>query len=994
MDIPILKAGIIVFIMSCTAMTNAQFLPKQYLFPYDGGPWAFVDIDFDGYTDYVYVEDDNIFPYEEEKKVKWRRNNGIGKFSSSQLLLEQEAGISQFSATDLDGDEDIDLLIYDWAAKSYFTFENSGNNSFEPKGRLSEEAGEGSILGVADFNKDGFEDILYSKDSAPGMFVFLNDGDNTFSPGWETSNPTSRHKILDLNQDGQFDILAMYRLSVATSYISYWEGQGDGTFEGRENLITFTDNSYPFTFDFGDVDGDGDYDVVAGEYVYTTTLFINQGDEEFDEGTVLDVTTINRPQVVFADVDNDGDLDIYADSRNSTSTIPKDNTYWFENYGRGDYSKEIRLFTDDDEIGSISPFDVELDGDVDLIGINVNSGFFMRKSMYNSPYFDITVYEDENQNSVPDPSEHRINREFVDIVPKPVAVVHLSDTTFRYYVNQGNYRIRLDTSACYTLVNDSTEIRIQVDSTESYTLQLGVIPSSSRLEASSFLQSGPSRCGFDVKFHLNTKNTGCRSATGRVGIKQSDLAFFIEAEPMPTMLTEDTLWWDFEILDVEDRAHVELTYRIANDSFIGEFVQMPVFTYVKNDSGQLELIHESTYSSEIRCAFDPNDKAVQPQRDANNFTLPQEELFYTIRFQNTGNDTAFRVELRDAISPHLDPHSLNVIGSSHPFELKHDLINDQLTFVFDNILLPDSNTNLDGSQGYVSFIIDMLPDLSERTKIKNQAGIYFDFNKPIITNETLNTLVYAFLCRDSIGADGFRVLPIISDSLVTDISCHGFQDGRIEIHPRRGQGTYYINGIETDLHVDSLLATGSYTYYISDAGNCSDTLEVVIDEPDSIIVTTSVIEPSESTSQDGRIRVDNVVGGIPPYMFHWSTGFMGSVLNGIGNGMYSLVVSDQNGCLSDSMTFVLETSSTGNPNFAGVRIWPNPGQTDLTIDFGGHAVSHITVIDIHGKQLLNRTIEPGADRFVVPATELGTPGTYYLEIRNGDRSVLLPVVRL
>lgn len=63
------------------------------------------------------------------------------------------------------------------------------------------------------------------------------------------------------------------------------------------------------------------------------------------------------------------------------------------------------------------------------------------------------------------------------------------------------------------------------------------------------------------------------------------------------------------------------------------------------------------------------------------------------------------------------------------------------TFEFNNINLPDSTSNLEGSQGYVSYSIKAKTGLPENTIIKNTSAIYFDYNPPIITNTVENILV-------------------------------------------------------------------------------------------------------------------------------------------------------------------------------------------------------------------------------------------------------------
>jgi hypothetical protein len=140
----------------------------------------------------------------------------------------------------------------------------------------------------------------------------------------------------------------------------------------------------------------------------------------------------------------------------------------------------------------------------------------------------------------------------------------------------------------------------------------------------------------------------------------------------------------------------------------------------------------NTYSSFITGSYDPNDKLVTPEILAPNYAEGT-ELIYTVRFQNTGNDTAFNVVVLDTILEHLDPLTLRVIGKSHKLEWYLNE-NRQVTFNFNNINLPDSNVNEAASHGFVTFAIQPLPNLASGTIFDNRAAIYFDFNTPIITN--------------------------------------------------------------------------------------------------------------------------------------------------------------------------------------------------------------------------------------------------------------------
>jgi uncharacterized repeat protein (TIGR01451 family) len=138
-------------------------------------------------------------------------------------------------------------------------------------------------------------------------------------------------------------------------------------------------------------------------------------------------------------------------------------------------------------------------------------------------------------------------------------------------------------------------------------------------------------------------------------------------------------------------------------------------------------------------SFDPNDKLVKEGVLESNYVLHDTPLTYTIRFQNTGTDTAFTIKVKDTIDPSLSLTSLKMIGSSHPYELS--LEDRTLTFEFQNIKLPDSIRNEPASHGYIKYSISPLETLAENTVVKNKADIYFDFNEPVATNEVVNKYV-------------------------------------------------------------------------------------------------------------------------------------------------------------------------------------------------------------------------------------------------------------
>ena len=171
-------------------------------------------------------------------------------------------------------------------------------------------------------------------------------------------------------------------------------------------------------------------------------------------------------------------------------------------------------------------------------------------------------------------------------------------------------------------------------------------------------------------------------------------------------------------------------------------------------------------------SYDPNDKAAYPKGYFDQHYIgAEDELEYHIRFQNTGTDTAFTVVLKDTLSEYLDPTSIRLGSSSHDYSTEL-LGNGILKFTFDNIMLPDSAANLVESNGYIKFTIRQKEGNLPGTVIENSAGIYFDFNAPVITNTVFHTIENRTnYIVEEIGicnGDYFKEIEILADTVILD----------------------------------------------------------------------------------------------------------------------------------------------------------------------------------------------------------------------------------
>lgn len=203
-------------------------------------------------------------------------------------------------------------------------------------------------------------------------------------------------------------------------------------------------------------------------------------------------------------------------------------------------------------------------------------------------------------------------------------------------------------------------------------------------------------------------------------------------------------------------------------------------------------------------SYDPNDKRGYPYGvDSVNYIESEDDIEYKIRFQNTGTDTAFNVLVIDTLPPELDLNTLQVLGGSHSFST-NVTANGVLEFVFNNIELPDSGTDLQGSQGYVRIRLQQVPGNPPGTIIRNDANIFFDYNPAIVTNTYFHTIGTGFIGMVAIESEmpdfGIHVYPnpFSSNARVEIDGWESLNAPKIEIYDLKGRKVWeqdLVNGI-------------------------------------------------------------------------------------------------------------------------------------------------------------------------------------------------------
>ncbi|HMQ32876.1 MAG TPA: VCBS repeat-containing protein, partial [Chloroflexaceae bacterium] len=260
-------------------------------------------------------------------------NDGAGVLTAgpSRELLPPPGTIGSGEAShvalgDMDGDGDLDIVTAGTGAFSPTVAErnliyfNGGVGQFPPEDArgFSQDAAEVSALALGDLDGDGDLDIVEARLGGQNR-VYLNDG----AGGFDTSlllggpdTPTADVEVGDLDGDGALDILEVNRFGQSRVYL----GDGAGGFDEAGALPVGAPAGGLARAALGDVDGDGDLDIVADLQPGadaarpTGAIFLNDGAGGFPEDPSLPFGGPRRDAAALAlgDLDGDGLLDIVA----------------------------------------------------------------------------------------------------------------------------------------------------------------------------------------------------------------------------------------------------------------------------------------------------------------------------------------------------------------------------------------------------------------------------------------------------------------------------------------------------------------------------------------------------------------------------------------------------------------------------------------------------------------------------------------------------------
>ncbi|WP_291129562.1 T9SS type A sorting domain-containing protein [Flavobacterium sp. UBA7682] len=833
----------------------------------------FADMDGDGDLDFLTATntDNNITLY--------KNTDGTGAFAPD-ILTKHIDGGRIVVAEDIDGDGDKDIVAASyWDDKiSWFKNLDGQGNFHNSQTIISTTINGATSVFVGDVDGDGFKDVLATAYLDNAVVWYKNtDGLGTFAaPQFIDTNlyNSSRVYLSDIDSDGDMDVFAL-----GTTRIAWYKNLGLGSF-GPQQTIDNIANFTMYDIDFGDLDGDGDLDIsVAGSYGMMRFLNLN-GQGTFGTRQLIETSNYKAYSTKIADFDGDGDKDlVYIGDIGQTSS----NSYlgWSKNLnGLGSFGPIQIISTLFSYPKSVIVGDFDNDGDIDIASSSAGNNYLIalyentdgQGAFANTQQIisqtiispnNLYAADIDNNNTLDIVSISEVDKiswhknlgvlpansisgsvrfdllndgcDGTDPLLSGILVVATDNTTTNatftqengqfqiYTTGVGSVTTRVASEADYYTPSPATFVSNFTGLGNNDVVNFCVEPIGDIDDlAVSFYPITRTRPGFDTNYRIVYRNAGLTLLSGSVvfefdGTKLS----FLNASETVSSQTSNSLTFNFTGIYPFEYRIIDLYFNVfaPPTTNIGDVLTITAtINPITGDNTENDNVFSGKITAEG--AYDPNDITCV-EGDQVLIEDADEYLHYLIRFQNTGTAEAVNVRVDHVLDSKLDWTTMQLESLSHDGNVT--IRNgSEVSFVFNNINLPDSTNDEPNSHGFVAFKIKPKNNVVLGDVINATAGIYFDFNPPIITNTASTEFVQTLSVVD-FDANKVSVYPNPTNGVLNIVS--EVSIATIDLYNHLGQ---LVLSVKDATRIDvSSLNQGVYLMTLKDVSGATFTKMIV-----------------------------------------------------------------------------------------------------------------------------------------------------------------------
>jgi len=356
---------------------------------------TFVDIEGDGDKDIVFANGGGYSTLGTLLKPRIYVNNGTGTFTdeTDARALGITGCFRGVEAGDVDRDGDWDLILAQDYNRRPLLLINNGAGVFvdQTTTRLPNITMSSARAQFGDIDNDGDLDILICNSGATRFSttgrprLFINNGSGVFTDASTTQFPSTTLAeqmdcvFGDVDNDLDLDFHVGTRAS-GTSSSQLWINNGSGTFA---KLSTFVADFTCYSYDFGDIEGDGDLDLIGINAGSSNTELLLRNNGAGTSWTNVSTQISPNPTVDdndsrFIDYDNDGDLDVIVAALGGAERV-------YRNNGSGTFTQVTGIVpTATDSSLDIKVGDLTGDGKPDIVTAQGESGAFQNRIYINT----------------------------------------------------------------------------------------------------------------------------------------------------------------------------------------------------------------------------------------------------------------------------------------------------------------------------------------------------------------------------------------------------------------------------------------------------------------------------------------------------------------------------------------------------------------------------------------------------------------------------------
>lgn len=691
---------------------------------FHGSTWA--DYNNDGFVDLF------TSSFQPTKFSELYFNNGDGTFSQElESPVAYHTGRSIGSTwVDYDNDGWQDLFIPNGNGQDNSLFHNLGNGEFEPivTGDLVNDGSNSVASCWGDVDNDGDMDLFVSNTSNQDNLFYWNNGDGSFTKELADVIATDGGQshgcnFIDYDNDGDLDL---YVLNTDGQANKLYKNDGSGSFSiNPDGVIGYT-YGFPYSQAWSDYDKDGDLDVfitnVEGD---ADKLIVNHSTSNNWVQFKLSGTSSNRSAIGAA-------IRVFSGGNSQMRQVNS----------QGGFGSQNSLH---------QHFGLGNSTTIDSVIINWPSGYYQR--LVNVPinqFHNIEednaglvtgrVFNDHNGNCISDPGEEPLSNVRLSINSGEIFTATDENGVFCLKLPLGEFTIECEnpeywTSSCAL----SQTIQINQIGQVVQNIDFGKEPLDLGPDLSVDFAAAAQRRGFTNFLMFSYANHGTEPDYNRwVELKVPDGVFLVSASEPWDMVVGNTYLWQFDTLNPGQAGSVIIVDSVGLELAVGDSVLF--YTSITTYLDELDTWNDAVSSVEpIVGAIDPNDIQVSPKGFGDKGIIDRKDtLIYRIRFQNVGTYAAQNIYIKDELPDELDVSTVEIINMSH--QGNYWVEGNTINWKFLNINLPDSNANEQASHGFVTFSVVPSVDVPPGEEIINNASIEFDFEAPLQTNSTLNTI--------------------------------------------------------------------------------------------------------------------------------------------------------------------------------------------------------------------------------------------------------------